>query len=112
MRAAVASKRGRNKNRQHAFRRRKDYPRAVQAGMHRCPACGKWCYRTRADAESTVGKLHPGATVHYYTCSDTGFWHFTSMTAEQMARIRARRAFEETGDEYPGDAYPEEEEAV
>jgi hypothetical protein len=47
--------------------------------------------------------MHPGATVHYYRCqlSEAGWWHFTSMTAEQVREIREREAAEEACDYCP-----------
>jgi hypothetical protein len=42
--------------------------------------------------------MHPGATVHYYICRQAQgaqWWHFTSMTADQVGDIRARQALTE-----------------
>jgi hypothetical protein len=67
-------------------------------GSHRCPDCGKWCYATRDSAERAVSQMHPGATVHYYICRQAQggqWWHFTSMTADQVGNIRARQALTE-----------------
>jgi hypothetical protein len=86
----MPSKRGRDKKRQHVYRRPKDRPGAKFTGSHHCPECGKWCYRSRDDASDAVRQVHPGAVVHYYECGD--WWHFTSMTAEQVAVIRARES--------------------
>jgi hypothetical protein len=85
----VPSKRGRNKRREHVYQRTRVSNGSFR-GHHHCPVCGKWCYAKRNDAEHAVGLLHPGATVHYYLCGD--WWHFTSMTAAQVADFRAREA--------------------
>jgi len=42
--------------------------------------------------------MHPGATVHYYRCD--GFWHYTSMSAEQVESLKTRR-FDEDDDDAP-----------
>jgi hypothetical protein len=90
----MASRRGRNRKRQHTYRGPKDRPGIKFAATHRCPECGKWCYQTRNSAEKAVSQIHPGATVHYYICRpELGgtWWHFTSMTADQVGDIRARQ---------------------
>jgi len=86
----MPSKRGRGKKRQHVYRRPKDRPGAKFPGSHHCPVCGKWCYRSRDDAQDAVRQMHPGATVHYYLCDE--WWHFTSMDAGQVGDIRARES--------------------
>lgn len=94
-------KKKRNANRHHTYRRPRDRAGLKFTGAHHCPECGKWCYRTRDDAEAAVRKTHPGATVHYYRCKSNGeeWWHYTSMSAEQVGEIRERNlAAEETPD--------------
>ena len=90
----MASSRGRGRRREHVYRRPKDRSGLRFTGSHHCPVCGKWCYRTRDDAERAVRKAHPGAIVHYYQCESTGhpWWHYTSMAAWQVEAIRAERA--------------------
>lgn len=90
----MASKKRRDKNRQHIYRRPKDRPGLKFTGSHHCPVCGKWCYATRDDAEVAVRQIHPGSVVHYYTCVSNSlkWWHYTSMTAAQVEAIRAREA--------------------
>jgi hypothetical protein len=90
----MPSKRGKGKKRQHVYRRPKARPGAKFPGSHHCPECGKWCYRTRDDAQDAVRQMHPGATVHYYECTTEAgaWWHFTSMTAAQVEDIRARES--------------------
>lgn len=90
----MASKRGRSKKRQHTYRGARTKPGLMFTGSHKCPECGKWCYPTRDDAEQAVRSMHPGATVHFYKCqlSPQAWWHFTSMTAEQVAGIRERES--------------------
>lgn len=94
----MPSKRGRGRQRQHTYRKPKGGSNLRFRGQHHCPACGKWSYSTRDEAMSAVRLLHPGATVHYYKCA--GWWHFTSMTAEQVAEIRRRGAVVTDDDEY------------
>jgi hypothetical protein len=97
----MASRRGRNKKRQHTYRGAKSRPGIKFTGSHRCPQCGKWCYPTRDDAEAAVGQIHPGSTVHYYKCllSESQWWHFTSMSADQVRDIRVLQAFDEGPEE-------------
>lgn len=94
----MPSKRGRSRNRQHVYRRPKDRAGLKFTGSHRCPECGKWCYRTRDDAESAARKAHPGSVMRFYQCTSTGqdWWHCTSVSADQMGELRASRAV--TGD--------------
>jgi hypothetical protein len=86
----MTSKRVKNKGRrrQHVYKRSKDTGNRAFHGRHHCPECGKWCYGDRGEAETAARILHPGATVHFYLCA--GWWHFTSMTADQVAGIRSR----------------------
>jgi hypothetical protein len=86
----MPSKRGRGRQRQHTYRKPKEGGNLRFRGQHHCPACGKWAYTSRDEAISAVRLLHPGATVHYYKC--LGWWHFTSMTAQQVSDIRAQGA--------------------
>lgn len=90
----MASKRGRSKKRQHTYRGAQSKPGLMFTGSHRCRECGKWCYPSRYFCEAAVRVIHPGATVHYYRCQDSPehWWHFTSMTAEQVTEIREREA--------------------
>jgi uncharacterized protein with PIN domain len=112
----VSSRNGRDRRRQHVYRRPKDRPGIKAAGSHLCPECGKWCYETRDDAEAAVRQAHPGATVHYYRCESRGkqWWHYTSMTAEQQGSMRAREAGDrwyrddDTEDSERDDGQPEE----
>lgn len=99
----MPSKKGRARHRQHVYRGPKDRPGRKMTASHHCPECGKWCYRTRDDAEAAVGMLHPGATMHYYKCA--GWWHYTSMTAQQVTWLKDYEAGE---DEDYGDGEPEE----
>lgn len=89
----MASKKGRGGKRKHVYRRPKDQPGAAFPGSHHCPDCGKWCYRTRTDAETAAQQLHPGVPMRFYKCLPAeAWWHFTSMSADQMGAIRARQA--------------------
>lgn len=92
----MASRRGRDKRRQHTYRPVRNV--SAFPGRKRCPECGKWCFSSRADAEAAVRIIHPGATVRYYQC--TGWWHYTSMSAEQEAAIRAERSILPDEDSY------------
>ncbi len=98
----MPSKKGRGKKRRHVYHRPKERAGLKFTGSHRCPECGKWCYRTRDDAEAAIRQAHPGASGHYYKCESTGqeWWHFTSMTADQVGEIRALRAEDELLDEH------------
>jgi hypothetical protein len=51
-----------------------------------CTTCGKARYATKGDAKTAVSRMS-GGTAHYYRCGN--YWHYTSMTAEQVAAIRA-----------------------
>jgi hypothetical protein len=100
----MPSRKGRGRHRQHTYHRPPDASGNRKLwGSHRCPECGKWCYASRDAAESSVQQLHPGATVHYYRC--LGWWHFTSMTAEQVEGLKDRRHaagdYEDEDDEEP-----------
>ncbi|HEY1705552.1 MAG TPA: hypothetical protein VGG75_38190 [Trebonia sp.] len=86
----MTSKRRRNKHRTHTYHKPPAQNNRKVRGHHHCARCGKWCYVSRAEAEAAVRTLHPGATVHFYKCGD--WWHFTSMTAEQVEGIRQRQA--------------------
>lgn len=90
----MASKNGRDKNRQHVYRRPKDRPGLIPVNCYLCPDCGKWAYQTRGDAETAARQAHPGAVMRFYQCESAprDRWHYTSMTADQVAQIRARRA--------------------
>ena len=98
----MPSRRGRQKKRQHAYRRPKDKPGSKFTGSHLCPECGKWCFLTRDDAEAAARRAHPGATCRFYQCESTGYdwWHYTSMNADQVADIRARQAVTDDDDCY------------
>jgi hypothetical protein len=100
----MPSKKGRGRHRQHVYRR--PVPAGGNRrlwGSHRCQDCGKWCYKTRDVAESAVRMLHPGSTVHYYLCGQ--WWHYTSMTAEQVENLKDRR-FAEGNNEGPEETVP------
>jgi hypothetical protein len=86
----VASKKGRGKKRGHVYRGPRDRGGGRFTGLHRCPECGKWCYLSRADAETTVRQVHQGSQARYYRCGE--FWHYTSMEAGQVQDIRTREA--------------------
>jgi len=96
----VPSRRGRNKNRRHAYKQPKGRAGIKFTGSHHCPECGKWCYQTRDDAEAAARQVHPGAVMRFYLCESTGqeWWHITSMTADQVSEIRAEMTAEETQD--------------
>lgn len=96
----MASKKGRSKRRGHVYRGPSDRAGGRFTGLHRCPDCGKWCYLTRDDAESTVRQVHGGVSVHYYKCGE--FWHYTSMEAWQVQDIRTREAVIPDEPEGPG----------
>ena len=91
----MPSKRRKNSRRQHAYHRPKPKPGRF-AGSHHCPECGKWCFATRADAEASVRRAFPGQTTRYYRCesADGEWWHFTSMTAAEVAGLKEFRARE------------------
>jgi hypothetical protein len=93
----VPSKRGRDKRRQHVYRKPRDRPGTTFAGSHHCPECGKWCFALRSAAENAAKQAHPGAVMHYYTCESYGvkWWHYTHMTAGQVEGIRAAEALDE-----------------
>lgn len=97
----MPSKKGRDKRRQHVYRRPRDRPGLMFPGSHLCPECGKWCYRTRADAEDAARQAHPGSVMRFYQCESGGrdWWHCTSVSADRMGELRAVRAV--TGDEEP-----------
>ena len=95
----VPSKNGSWRHRQHTYKRRgSESGNRRLWGSHRCGQCGKWSYKSRDDAEAAVRIMHPGATVHYYRCD--GFWHYTSMSAEQVEGLKQRK-FDEDGDGAP-----------
>jgi hypothetical protein len=87
---------GKAKKRGHPYRPTRERPGSVFPGMYRCDFCGKWAYATRADAEAGAEMLHPGSTLHFYQCelapAEQKYWHFTSMSAAQLARYRKRLA--------------------
>jgi hypothetical protein len=90
----MPSKRGRSKKRQHTYHRPKERPGRRVSGTHRCPECGKWCFRVRSDAEAYVRQMFPGAVCHYYRCNpddDGSWWHFTSMNAVQVEGLKEAR---------------------
>lgn len=58
--------------------------------LRECPACGKRCYRTRANAKRAGRLLHPGRHVRRYRC-DAGWWHLTSMREQPEYLSRPRR---------------------
>lgn len=89
----MPSKRGRRSRRKHTYRRPEPVHGTKARGHHHCTYCSKWCYTTRREAEKSVAVIHPGATVHYYQCPGAPeWWHYTSLPADEVARIRARRA--------------------
>lgn len=90
----MASKRGRNgSKRQHTYRRPKERAGAKFTGSHHCAGCGKWCYRTRDDAEAGARYFHPGIAMRFYKCTKNNeWWHYTSMPADKIARFRERQA--------------------
>lgn len=95
----MPSKRGKGNKRQHVYRRPKEQPPAKRPGTHHCPDCGKWCYRTRDDAEAGAKQVHPGVPMHYYKClPGNTWWHFSSMPAHKVGDIRARNAVMEDED--------------
>jgi hypothetical protein len=89
----MPSRRGRDRRRQHVFRRPKETSGARFRGTHHCPECGKWCFPARDDAQDSARRAHPGVTVHFYQCA--GWWHYTSMDAAQVEEIRIREAPDE-----------------
>lgn len=101
----MASGKRRDRRRAHAYRKPKDRSGLKLRSSHKCRACGKNCFKTRADAEATVSVLHQGAQVHYYKCQ--GWWHYTSMTAAQVGEIRAMNTVVEYEEE-PVAEYEEE----
>lgn len=73
------------------------YPDAHTVGT--CPLCGKQCYRSKASAKRAARVLYPGATRRTHKCGD--YWHFTSMTARQVANLKDWRA---AGHVYQGES--------
>ena len=90
----MASKKGRGSGkRQHTYKRPKDRSGARFTGSHHCPDCGKWACRTRDDAEAAARYFHPGIPMRFYKCEKNNeWWHYTSMSADKIARYREQRA--------------------